>query len=167
MRKYVPILSSVAIALVTAVAMGEEAKDVKFDLSDAPPAVQSAIKKAVGTGTLEEVEKETEGGKTVFDAAFKVGAVEHSVKVSEAGAVLEEETSVDAKDLPAAVTKAIEGKYPTGKIEDASLIEADGKRSFEVDVEVGKDDHEIKIDATGKIIEDKIEKDDDQAGGKD
>ncbi len=129
----------------------------KVELNAAPASVQKAITSAVGTGKLEKVKKENEDGKTVYEAEFEVANVDHSVTVTETGEVIEEETEVEAKTLPPAVTNAVKAKYATAEIEEANLVKAGGKTFYEVDVEIGKEHRELKIDAAGTITADKVE----------
>ena len=164
MRKLLSLSVVIIAAAASTIAFAGEDK---ISLDAAPAAVQASIKKVVGAGKMGDVTKESEDGKTVYEAEFTLDKAEHSVKVSESGDVLEEETELDAPALPAAVTDAIKAKFATGKIEDASLVKAGGKTFYEVGVEVGDEDHEIKIDAAGKIIEDKVEKDEDKKDDKD
>lgn len=160
------VVTMLSLSVSAASWAGDDEKG-KMTLDQLPAPVQEAIKKAVGSGEITEVTKETEDGKTFYEAEYSAGEVEHAVKVSDAGKVVEEETKIDAKTLPKAVTDAIKSAHADGKIDEACLVKADGKTFYEIDVEVGETDHEMKITAKGKIISDTIEADDDEKGHKD
>jgi hypothetical protein len=69
----------------------EEAQDSneeKVKLEDCPKAVQDTLKKASAGGKIEEIEKETENGKTVYEAEVVIEGDEYEVKVAEDGKLL-------------------------------------------------------------------------------
>lgn len=154
MRNMSILVAAALSAAVGVTAMAEEPKEAKISIDAAPAAAQRAINKAVGTGHLVEVVKEALDGKTVFEADFTVDKVEHSVKVTEAGEVIEEESGVEVNALPAAVTDALKAKYAKADVEDASLVKAGDKEFYEIGVKVDGAEREIKMDASGKILED-------------
>ena len=145
------------VALAGAVVWAADEDEQKISLTDAPAAVQAAITKAVGSSTIKKVTKETKKGETKYEAEFDVNKVEHSVEVSATGEVLEEETEIDAKTLPQPVTDAVKAKYVDGTLGEANEVKEKGSTFYEVDVKVGKDQHELKIDSSGKVLKDKIE----------
>ena len=133
------------------------AEDEKIELDKAPVAVQAAVKKAVGDGKLAALIKESEDGKTVYEAEFAIGDKDHSVKIAESGEVLEEEAEVALDALPAAVLAGVKTKYADGKVEDATMVKAGGKTSYELTVKVGETEHDLIVDASGAIGDDKVE----------
>ena len=162
MRKMTYLVAAVSVFIGASAFAFEGSKSEKTKLEATPSAVQAAIRKAVGTGKIGDVSKEVEEGKTVFEADFTVEKVKHSVKVSEKGEVLEEETDVDVASVPTAVTNAIKAKYADGKIENAELVKKGNKSYFELSVKVGDADHEVQVDSAGKVISDKVEAEDDE-----
>ena len=61
-------------------------------------AVQDTIKKAAGSGTVDEVEKEVEDGKTVYSADITVDGKKYDIEVSEDGKLLKKEAENDKDD---------------------------------------------------------------------
>src|SRR5205823_180422 len=59
---------------ITSSALAADMKDekgdneVKVKLEDCPKPVQDTLKKQVGSGTIKDIDKETEDGKTVYEA---------------------------------------------------------------------------------------------------
>lgn len=150
--------ASLAVALaVGSTALAAE-KSPAAGLAKAPEAVQTAAKKALGDKKLEEFDKESVGGKIVYEVGFKVGEVDHAYIISESGEVLQEEADVEVAKLPAAVTEAVKKAEPGGKIDEAATATAGKKHFYEIDVKVGKETHAIKVKADGTIIADEIEK---------
>ncbi len=69
-----------------------------------------------------------------------------------AGAVLADE-DIPIDQLPPAVIKAIEARFPGAKIEEAERDTRDGRPLYEVEIEVNGDDKELKITPDGQIID--------------
>lgn len=138
----------------------------KLALKDLPAPVQEAILKSAGfNAVLYEFAVEKDGGKTIYEGTFAVDKVNHTVSVSETGAILEEEIDVDVKGLPAPVTDALLKRYGTaGTIKKAESVKAGDKSFFEVELVAGKEEHEIKLGADGAIISDVVEPDEDHEG---
>lgn len=160
------LMTAVAVAMgLTAAANAE----TSIKLSDAPQAVQAAITKETGK-PVKMLDKEEDGGKTLYEADYDMKGAKCSVKVDEAGTVVERETAVKHKDLPAAVKQAVKAKYPKAKVKSAEKVEAGGETYFELMVmPQGKDAamREVKVSADGKISADAEAVDEaDEAGGK-
>ena len=68
----------------------------KVTLDKLPAAVRATLLKAAGRNRIEEIEKETEDGHTVFEAEWKAGGKKVEVKVAPNGKLLEKE--VDDED---------------------------------------------------------------------
>ena len=69
----------------------DEENEVKVQLKDCPEAVQKTIKKEAGSGKIREIEKEQEGGKTVYEAEVVIDGKEYEITVAEDGKLLEKE----------------------------------------------------------------------------
>ena len=134
---------------------GDMEKSMK--LADAPAAVKTAVEKEIaGGGKLKKLSKESEDGKTVYEAEITKDGKEMSVNMAEDGTVMERETKIKHKDLPDGAMKAIKAKYPKAKVGTAEKVEKDGKTTFEVAVTPdGADEpREVTLDADGKIVKD-------------
>ena len=68
-----------------------------------------------------------------------------------AGAALADD-DIPIDQLPPAVIKAIEARFPGAKIEEAERDTRDGRPLFEVEIEVNGDDKELKITPEGEIV---------------
>ena len=69
--------------------------DVKVALTDCPQAVQDAIKAAVGTGTIKEIEKENEDGKADYGVDATIDGKAYEIKVSPEGKLMKKELDDD------------------------------------------------------------------------
>jgi hypothetical protein len=66
----------------------DEAGEVKIALADAPEAVQATLKKEAGAGRLNEIEKETENGRVVYEAEVVTNGRTEDITVAEDGTFL-------------------------------------------------------------------------------
>ena len=80
------------------------AVEVKIALTDCPKVVQDTINKVAAGGTVGKVEKETENGKTTYEAKVTVGGKKTEVTVAEDGTLIS--------------SKAVDGDKEDGEKED-------------------------------------------------
>lgn len=154
------IKSAVAAAVLTMVVGSGCVSNGKMSSRESiPDPVRAAVAKAAGNNKVEKIETENEDGKMVYEGSFEVNDVDHTVNVDETGKVLEEEAEVKVADLPAAVSAAVLKAQPLARVKEASLVKKDGQSYYELDAKVGEENHEISIASDGKLIADKVEKD--------
>ncbi len=67
-------------------------------LEDCPQAVQDTLKKASAGGKIEEIAKETENGKVVYEADVVIDGDEYEVKVADDGKLLSKKQENDDDD---------------------------------------------------------------------
>jgi len=149
---------------------GEE----EITLDQAPAAVQATIKAEAQGGTIKEIERETENGKTVYEAEVIINGQEFEIEVAPDGTLLgkeveeaddeeddddddEEEVSLD--EVPAAVKATILEHAKGGTIEEIERETEDGQVVYEAEVEINGKEYEIEVAADGTLLE--IEEDDD------
>src|SRR4051794_15305130 len=108
-------------------------------LNQAPAAVQASVKRVAGDNKVDKLSKETEDGKTYYEAEFKVNGMAHSAKIAESGEVTEEEMDVQSFDLPAAVRDAVYKNYPGATISRAEMSKSNGKSVYEIQMTAGID----------------------------
>jgi uncharacterized membrane protein YkoI len=128
----------------------EEDEETAVQLSDAPAGVQAAIRDFRSGGTLKGVTSEKEHGVTVYEAAYDVNGKELSLKISSDGTLLEIERAVDENELPAAVTAAIQKKFPSGVVKKAETVE---QHIIEVKIATDGKTQEVKFSPAGVISE--------------
>jgi hypothetical protein len=142
----------------------------KVPLDKVPKAVLDAVKTRFPDAKLRAAEKETEKGKTVYEIAITENNQKIEVTLTPKGKITEIEKHIAAKDLPRAVTTALEAKYPNATyrtIEQVYKVQK-GKEKlayYEVLlVTTAKKKLEVSVKAEGKIIkeEDKSKEKNDQ-----
>ena len=87
-----------AAGMIAGCASDKKDMDQKLSLADCPKAVQDAIKREAGDGTIDEIEKEVEDGKLVYSADITVGGKKYDLDVSEDGQVIKKELEDDKDD---------------------------------------------------------------------
>ncbi len=151
------------VVFVTSVSADEE----KIALDKLPKAVTDAVKKRFPKAELVEAVKETEKDKVEYEVTIKDGDTKIDVMLTPEGVITLIEKTIAAKDLPKAVTKTLDEKYPKAKylvVEEVIKVK-DGKEAldfYEVLLEVEKKKIEVKLTADGKITETEEKKSDDK-----
>jgi hypothetical protein len=103
--------AGVVLVLSVFLAPGQGAEK-KVPLDKVPKAVLNAVKARFPDANLRAAEKETEKGKTVYEIAITENNQKIEVTLTPKGKITEIEKQIAAKDMPRAVTKALEAKYP-------------------------------------------------------
>jgi hypothetical protein len=108
----------VGLVVLAAAVRADDKKDKETSLDKAPKAVKAAVEGRFPGAKVTSVEKETEDGKVVYDIELTHEGRKYEMDIKEDGTILEIEKQVDAKDLPEAVTKALDAKYPKATIKE-------------------------------------------------
>jgi uncharacterized membrane protein YkoI len=148
---------SVALLLLATVARSDDDKDKKVPLDKVPKAVKEAIDSRFPGADVNSVEKENEDGKVVYDVELKHKGRKYEMDILADGTVVEIEKEVAMKDVPEAVTKAIEEKFPKATIKEVMEVnKVKGKDEtpdhYEVTIETAdKKSKEVEVSLDGKI----------------
>jgi hypothetical protein len=151
------LLAALAVVLLVPAA---RAADEPKDLDKIPKAVMDSLKAKFPKAKIEKWTKETEDGKVVYDIEFKNDGKKTEADIAEDGTIVNFEVEFPAKDLPKAVTDAVEKKYPKSKIKEVmEITEIKDKKEvhggYEIDLETAeKKDVEVVVAKDGKIKED-------------
>jgi uncharacterized membrane protein YkoI len=134
----------------------EKTKAQKMALADLPAAVRAAIDKEIPGATIDQIEKENEGGKVVYDVEAKLNGKHVEMDVADDGKVLNRQDEVPFASLPAAARAAAEkffggpGDYQAGREVES------GKVSYEVSGKKDGAKAEIRLTEDGKqVVEEK------------
>jgi uncharacterized membrane protein YkoI len=145
------------------------ADEESVPLDKVPKAVLDAVKARFKEAEVTEAAKETEDGKLVYEVTVKEKGAKIDVTLTPEGEILVIERTIVAKDLPAAVTRALEDKYPKAKykiVEEVIKVEKKQEKLayYEVLLETAdQKKREVEVTAEGKIIhEEKKDNDTDE-----
>jgi len=109
----------------------------KMKVEDLPAAVHKTVNAEKVTATLVGLEKEKEGGKTVYEVETKVNGKSRDLMVAGDGKILsvEEETAIEG--IPAAAREAILKKAAGAKIKIVETVTKGSDVSYEAAI-IGK-----------------------------
>ena len=148
-RWLVVIIPSVVL-IATSMAMAE----TPVKLADLPPAVQKAVKEQMAGATLRGLSKETEHGKTTYEAELTVNGKSKDVTIDGEGKIIEMEEEVPLAGIPDGARSAIEAA--AGKAGKVLMVESvkenDKLVAYEAHIQKtpnGKKS-EVRVDANGK-----------------
>ncbi len=131
---------------------GEE-EEKQLTKQDVPVAVLAAFEKAYPKAVVKGYSKEEKDGKTLYEVESLEGKTHLDVSYLEDGSLFVTEEVVAVKSLPEAVRQTVKKEHPKGKIKLAEKITEGTIVEYEVVVALGKKKFEIKLDASGKVLE--------------
>jgi uncharacterized membrane protein YkoI len=156
-----------AAALLAALAPSIRADEEKVPLDKVPKAVMDAVKARFPDADIKGAEKEKDGDKTIYEIEIVNKKDEIDVELTPDGDITEIEKEIAYKDLPKAVSKALEDKYPKAEFDEVEEVTKVEKKTeklafYEVQVKTAdKKRVEVQVDPDGKILnEEKKEKKD-------
>jgi len=124
-----------------------------------PKQVMDCLKGKFPKAGIHKWAKEKEGGLVVYDIEFKQEGRKFEADIEENGTIHNWEREIAAKDLPDAVKKTVDAKYPRSTLKEIMEITAvtdgeDALEGYEVVLEtVDKEEVEITVAPDGKILE--------------
>ena len=129
--------------------------ETKVKMTDLPAVVQKSVQAELKTATLVGLSKETEKGKTYYEAETKLNGKSRDMLFDSAGNVVEIEDEVDMAALPAAARDAIQKKVGTGRVTKVEALSKGGKLvAYEAAVLMGKKTSEIAVTPEGAPFRD-------------
>jgi uncharacterized membrane protein YkoI len=158
MRKRMSL--GVLFLVVTAVRSAEE----KISADKLPAKVAEAVKARFPGAEFTSITKETTDGKVVYDIELKHKGRKYEMDIQEDGTVLEVEKEVDLKDVPDAIKKAVEAKFPKSTIKEVMEVnlvkdKVEKPDHYEVVLETAdKKTIEITVSLDGKKVNQEEEK---------
>ena len=121
------------------------AAEVKVKMSDLPPAVQNAVKEQSKGATIRGLSKETENGKTEYEAELTLNGRNRDVSFDAAGNVISVEDEVPLSNVPDAARAAIQKAAAGGSLGKVEQVKENGKLFYEATVRKGGKSSEIKL----------------------
>ena len=125
-----------------------------------PKKVTDALTAKFSMAEVDKWTKEEEGGSLVYDIEFKQDGLKFEADIFGDGTIHNWEKAITTKDLPAAVTKTVEKKYPKAVIKEIMAVTAVNKgkeeiEGYEIVLEKSKNEEvEVTVAPDGTILED-------------
>jgi hypothetical protein len=142
--KHIVNLAAAALLLVPVLSA-----DTKVKLADLPAAVQAAVKEQTKTATLVGLVKETENGKTTWEAETTVNGKSRDVSFDKTGAIVAVEQEVDLDSIPAAAKTAIQKKVGAGTLKKVESVTEGKTTSYEATIVKAGKSSEVGVNADG------------------
>jgi uncharacterized membrane protein YkoI len=123
-----------------------------------------AVMKRFPGAEITSAERETENGKVVYDIELKHKGRKYEMDIKEDGTIIEIEKEVALKDVPAAVTRAVEAKYPKATIKEVMEVNkvngtVETPDHYEITIETAdKKKMEVIVSLDGKSVKAEGEK---------
>ncbi len=114
-----------------------------------PESVKTSFAKKFPKAEKVEWEQESD---TEWEAEFKNSKTEYSASFNNDGKWLETEHEIKKGDIPAAVKKTLDKVFASFKIDESELVENAEGTFYEFELEKGKVEMEVLIDASGKVV---------------
>ncbi len=137
----------------------KEEHEKKIRLDQVPERARKTILRKAEGAEIEEVEVETEEGRTVYEAEWEVEGREVEVTVTAEGEVVAWEKEVSLKEVPKAVRRTIRKQAAGAKAREIEVeVETKGGRTvYEAEWHLGDKEVEIKVAPDGKLLGRKVE----------
>jgi hypothetical protein len=135
-------------------------QDEAVPLDKIPKAVMNALRAKFPKAKIDKCTKAKEGNDIVYDIEFKQEGRKCEADIKEDGTFINYEKEIPAKDLPAAVKKAVTKRYPKATLKQVmEITEVKGKDEkfdgYEIVLETAdKKSVEVTVAPDGKIRED-------------
>jgi hypothetical protein len=137
-------------------------KKREIRLDQAPQSVQSAIQEHVRNGKLDELEKVTLDGKTLYIAEIKLPQKRDlDLYFAEDGSLMKSAEEIHLADVPAAVRTAVEALAAAhGKIDEIDKVTVGSTVTFHFEIDRRGPDLHLVVSPDGQILEERSEADD-------
>jgi uncharacterized membrane protein YkoI len=157
MRKTMMWLGASAVVGVLAAVTVDAGDAKKLAPGDVPKKIMDTVKARLPGAEVTSAEKETENGAIVFDLEMKDGGRKYEMDIKEDGTLVEIEKQVLDKDVPAAVTQALNAKYPGSAVKEVMEVNSvKGTREtpehYEVVIATGGKEKEVVVSLDGKSV---------------
>jgi len=134
------------LILATAFTLGAMAQN-------APTAAQDHFKKQYPNAEKVSWDKKDKDGKTWHMAEYTMNGKEHKAVYDANGKLVKHKTELQHSELPQAIQTAMKSQHKDHKVDDAYLVQKDGKTFYIVKFE-GKDDKKVAYSADGTLLKD-------------
>ncbi len=167
-RCFAALLLALGVSTFTSLKAAEkQAAPQMVTLADVPAAVRATIEKEIPGAKIKSIEKEDEDGKVVYDVEAKFEGKHVEMDIASDGSILSRENEVPYASLPAAVKSAAEKYFGSAADLEASKEVAGGKTSYEVEGKQAGQKVTLKLDDTGKLLEEEKRQNDGEHDEKD
>lgn len=117
--------------------------------SDAPSVVLNTFK--TNFPDARDVEWEKQGDD--YEVEFDHNQIDHNAYIDASGKLILYKYDINPNDLPQAVKNTIQAEFKDYQIDDADLVEKDGEKLYEVELESNITDRQVAFTQDGEVTE--------------
>lgn len=121
----------------------------RIQRKDLPPAVEKAVQARSSGATIHRFTRETEHGKTIYEAEMTMNGHGKDVSFDAAGNVVEVEEEVPLTSIPAAARAAVEKTASGSQIKKVEKVTGGGSTTYEAAYTKGGKSREVSFHADG------------------
>ncbi|MDX5420242.1 MAG: PepSY-like domain-containing protein [Hymenobacteraceae bacterium] len=137
--------------LVLTLALGFGMSTALIAQDNVPEQVKSNFSSAYAQATDVEWKQKDDG----YWAKFEMNGTDHWVMYNADGTVKKKGHEIAVAELPQAVTAAINKQYANRTIEEAGVVEKDGKTMYKAKLEGDDEDLKVYFNADGTVVKEK------------
>jgi len=142
------------LALTLTLAAAAIAAETKVQMKDLPAAVQTAVQAQTAGAQIKGISKETEKGKTIYEAETMLNGKSRDISFDVTGSVIEIEEQTALDSIPPAAKAAIEKKAMGGQIKTVETVTKGSTIVYEASYTKGGRSHEFQVRADGSDVKD-------------
>ena len=149
-----------AVALASGAVISISYAD-KVSMDQLPLDVKDKIRLQTGGERVEDIDRQTKGGQTIYEVAFKKNGQNTELTFNDRGELLnpEQESSPKSKkisynELPAVVKKIADARLKGAEVNDVDRQVKDGQTTYELGFKQGGEQQELVIAQDGRILAD-------------
>lgn len=145
------IIAAISMAIS---ALPATAQEKKISRSELPVAVEKTVSQQTKGATIRGFSRETENGKTIYEAELTVDGHSKDVSMDENGTVVEVEEQISLESLSPAVRESLALKAGKGKIAKVESLTKQGKLvAYEAKVQLNGKKSEIQVGPDGQALD--------------
>ena len=138
-----------SMGLFTALGPLAFAGEIKINIQDLPPAVQSAMRAQTNGATILGASKEREDGRMTYEVETRLNNKGRDLTFAEDGTLLEVEQEVNLDSLPQRAQEAIRMRAGAGTIKKIESVAQGAHISYEAEFIRDGKNREIAVNADG------------------
>jgi uncharacterized membrane protein YkoI len=143
----------------SAVILSVNAEKIRFE--ELPVPLKDKIRAHSGAAPIEDVDRQTKAGKTIYEVAFKKNGQHTEMVFDDKGEVVTNsgQPALDSRkitynELPEAVRKTLEARVTSGEVNDIDRQVKNGEATYEIGFKQNDRQQELVISQDGRILND-------------
>jgi uncharacterized membrane protein YkoI len=136
----------------------------KLRLEQLPTELRDKIRVHSGANPIEDIDRQTKAGKTVYEVAFKKNGTHTELTFDEKGNLLTSggrsaltSGKIPYNELPEAVRKSLETRVKSGEVNDVERVVKNGEATYEIGFKQGDQrQQELILSQDGRILGDNL-----------